>query len=76
MGDGRALLPRGRLVGTAGLGSTGPGLVNFTLQAPLWPQQASHDDSDGNYAGAAFNGLAAAGRGVDRSVTRRWAGQP
>ncbi|CEJ12076.1 hypothetical protein BN1110_02372 [bacterium YEK0313] len=69
MGDGRALSPRGRLVGPAGLGSTGPGLVNFTLQA-------SRDDNDGNYAGAAFNGLAAAGRGVDRGVARRQAGQP
>lgn len=64
MGDERALSPRGRLVGalvgSAGLGSTGPGLMDFTPAGAVFAgQQAARDYSDGNYTGAAINGLGA-----------------
>lgn len=64
MGDTPAMSPRGQyveaLTGSRGLGSSGPGLLDFTpAGAAFAGNEAVRDYNGGNYVGAAINGLAA-----------------
>ena len=64
MGDAPAVSPRGQyveaLTGSRGLGSSGPGLMDFTpAGAAFAGNEAVRNYNDGNYVGAAVNGLAA-----------------
>lgn len=64
MGDTPAMPPRGQyveaLIGSRGLGSAGPGLMDFTPAGiPFAANEAVRDYNQGNYVGATVNGLAA-----------------